>query len=196
MNANAKDPEAIIKYVDFLAKESTGKTLKYGIEGTHYTIGARGCPAPTQPLSTKEVSWTADYRMLSSPMPEGDCAKYISQLDMTNPLHKEFADIIKAADKAYLSAERPIFYDIDQNSLPPLPQDLLLSNTNGSKAIVDIWSRATVGGASHTIEKALEDAKSAWEKAGGAKVDEFYRKWYADNKANIVHTKEWYPSSK
>ncbi|WP_158560899.1 extracellular solute-binding protein [Paenibacillus contaminans] len=192
VNAVAKDPEAIIKYIDFLAKDSTGKTLKYGIEGTHYQVGANGCPAPIQPISTKEVSWTADYRMMSSPMAEGDCARYISQLDPSKPLDKEFTAIIKSSDAAYLQAERPIYYDIDQNSMPSLPQDLLLVNTNGTKAINDIWSKAIVGGASYTIEKALADAKSAWEKAGGLKVDEFYQKWYADNKANVVHTKEWY----
>jgi len=192
VNATAKDPEAIIKFIDFLVKDSTGKTLKYGIEGTHYKVGANNCPAPIQPISSKEVSWTADFRMMSSPMSEGDCARYISQLDKSKPLDKEFSEIIKAADNAYLNAERPIFYDIDQNSLPPLPQDLLLNNTNGLKAIVDVWSKSIVGGAAYPIEKALADAKSAWEKAGGLKVDEFYQKWYADNKANVVHTKEWY----
>ncbi|MDF2650464.1 MAG: extracellular solute-binding protein [Paenibacillus sp.] len=192
VNATAKDPEAVIKYIDFLVKESTGKTLKYGIEGTHYKAGANGCPAPIQPISTTQVSWTADFRMLASPMSEGDCARYISQLDMNKPLDKEFAEIIKASDQAYLSADRPIFYDIDQNSLPPLPENLLLSYTNGLKAVVDIWSKAVVGGASYPIEKALADVKSAWENAGGLQVDEFYKKWYTDNKATVVHTKDWY----
>jgi putative aldouronate transport system substrate-binding protein len=130
--------------------------------------------------------------MLASPMSEGDCARYISQLDMNKPLDKEFAEIIKASDQAYLSADRPIFYDIDQNSLPPLPENLLLSYTNGLKAVVDIWSKAVVGGASYPIEKALADVKSAWENAGGLQVDEFYKKWYTDNKATVVHTKDWY----
>ncbi|TNJ63958.1 extracellular solute-binding protein [Paenibacillus hemerocallicola] len=192
VNAAAKDPEAIMKYVDFLVKESTGNTLKYGLEGTHYKKGANGCPAPNQPISTKEVSWTADYRMLYSTVQEGDCARYISQLDTSKPIDKEFAEIVKSSDDAYLKVERPIYYDIDQNSLPSLPQDLQLIYTNGLKAAADIWSKATVGGASYPIEKALADAKSAWEKAGGLQVDDFYKKWFTDNKASIVLTKDWY----
>ncbi|WP_214626230.1 extracellular solute-binding protein [Paenibacillus agaridevorans] len=192
VNAAAKDPEAIIKYVDFLARESTGKTLKYGIEGTHHTVGENGCPAPVQPIFTEQLSWTADYRMLNSPVFEGDCARYISQLDMNNPLHVEFSEIIKAADAAYLSVERPIYYDIDQNSLPSLPQDLLLNYSNGLKAISDIWSKSIVGGSSYSIEKALSDVQSTWDKAGGLEVDEFYQNWYATSKENVVHTKDWY----
>ena len=192
VNAAAKDPEAIIKYVDFLARESTGQTLKYGLEGTHHTIGANGCPAPIQPIFTEQVSWTADYRMLASPAFEGDCARYISQLDMNTPLHAEFSEIIKQADEAYLSINRPIYYDIDQNSMPSIPEDLLLNYSNGLKAVADTWAKAIVGGSGYSIEKALADVQSTWEKAGGLEVDKFYKDWYANSKDSVVHTKEWY----
>lgn len=134
--------------------------------------------------------------MLASTIKEGDCARYISLLNADNPVEKEFAGLIQSADQAYLSADRPIYYDIDQNSLPSLPEDLLVVNTNALKVIADTWSKSIVNGTSYPIDKAQQDAQSAWEKAGGQKIDDFYKKWHADNKASVVLTKEWYSSKK
>ncbi|MBP1993418.1 extracellular solute-binding protein [Paenibacillus eucommiae] len=193
VNAQAKHPEAVMQYVDFLVRESTAKTLKYGLEGIHYNVGANGCPQSIDSdKSTKELSWTADLRMLSFDILEGECADYVTTLDVKKPLEQEYADIVQSARTSYLSPERPIHYDIDLNSMPSLPQDLQLARSSGLEAVFDTYAKAVVGGASYTAEQAAEDAKTAWNRAGGKQLDEFYAKWFSENKDSIVYTKDYY----
>jgi len=194
VNAKAKDPEAVMKFIDFLFKDSTGKTLKYGLEGVHYKTDENGCAQPIDnDKFQKEVGYAFDLLMASAyDANEGVCGQYISQLDPNNPLEKAYLDIVNEAYAAYLNPERPLFIDITNESMPVLDQNLQLVFTNGLETVGDIWSKAIVSGSGSTIEKALADAKSAWDKAGGKELDDFYAKWFAENKDKIVYTKDWY----
>ncbi|MBP1990517.1 extracellular solute-binding protein [Paenibacillus eucommiae] len=193
VNAKAKDPEAVVHFIDFMAKESTSKTLKYGLEGVHYQDGPNGCTQAIDPEKyQKEVSYALDLRMISSEIFEGTCGQYISQLNPEKPLEKEFTEVLKQAQQAYLTPERPVFFDITNESMPVLDQSLQLSFTNGLETIGGIWSKAIVGGTGYPIDKAAEDAKAAWQKAGGKALDDFYGKWFAENKDKIVYSKDWY----
>ncbi|MDF2670044.1 MAG: extracellular solute-binding protein [Paenibacillus sp.] len=191
VNVKTKEPAAVFQYIDFVLREA--KTMKYGVEGTHYKKEGNGCAAPINAeKNQKELSWNADYQMFISPIIFGECAKYITQLNLNVPTQKEFYDIAIQAEKAYVTPDRPLYYDIDNASLPAWPQELLISLESASKAASDIWSRAIVSGAEYSIEKAADNAKAAWDSAGGAKLDEFIEKWYSENKDSVVHTKDWY----
>jgi len=193
VSASAKNPEAVMQYIDFLLQPSTQRTLKYGIEGTHWQKDARGCPAPIDAEKNKqEVSWAFDFSMLSQPVSEGDCLDYVAQLNQENPVEKEYSEIIQQARIAYISKDRPIYSTVDSSTSPELPEDVMLSWSNGLVAVYDIFSKAIVGGASYPMDKAVSDARSAWEKAGGARVDEATAQWYADNKNHILLTSEYY----
>lgn len=193
INANAKNPQAVMKYVDFLVKESTARTLSFGLEGTHYQVADNGCPqAIDADKNAKELSWAVDLNMLGFVVLQGKCADFVTTLDTSNSLQMEYAKIVQQAREAYLSPERPIYYDVDYASMPDLPQDLQMARSNALQAIFDVYAKAVVGGSSYTAEQAAIDAKAAWERAGGKELDDFYAKWFAENKDNIVYTKDYY----
>ncbi|WP_163853598.1 extracellular solute-binding protein [Paenibacillus elgii] len=182
VNAQAKNPEAIMKYVDFISSDQAGKTLGYGIEGTHYTAGKNGCPAFVNKDKAKEVTYASDFRMLFSPVLEGKCGRYEETLNLDNKAEKEYYDLLKMANEAYLTPERPIADITNPEHMPTLPQDLQLISTNTDKVINDLWIKAIVSGPSYTPEQAMAEAKSTWDQAGGKQVDDWYAKWYAENK--------------
>ncbi len=193
INANAKDPESVMKYVDFLVKESTMKTMQFGLEGENYNTGENGCPAPTDPNKNKdELDWNIDLRMLVSPAFFGVCGKYENQLDQNNPIDKEFLQIIKEADEAYLTPERPIADYTHGEYMPSLPKDLQLIVTNTGEQMNSYFQQALVGGNKYTVEQAAKQAQDFWEKAGGKKVDEWMANWYQTNKDTAILTPDLY----
>ncbi|MCP1307957.1 hypothetical protein [Paenibacillus tyrfis] len=86
------------------------------------------------------------------------------------------------ANEAYLTPERPIADITNPEHMPTLPQDLQMISTNTDKVINDLWIKVIVSGPSYTPEQAMAEAKSTWDQAGGKQVDDWYAKWYAENK--------------
>ncbi|WJH35489.1 extracellular solute-binding protein [Paenibacillus sp. CC-CFT747] len=198
INATAKDPAAVVKYVDFLVSESTQKTLSKGLEGTHWKTEANGCPEVIvdKDRQKKELSWTGDFQMLNFSATWGKCSSYASTLDPSKPLEKEFLEIIEMAKKAYLDPVRPIAEITSSEHMPTLPQDLQLIVTNATKTMTDAINKAIVSGSSYKVDQALADAKSTWEKSGGKQVDEWYTKWYAENKDKAFLKEDMYKMPK
>lgn len=182
INNEAKNPEAIMKYIDFISSEATGKTLKYGLEGTHQTQGKNGCPVFVDKEKEKQLSYAGDFRMLFSPALEGKCGKYEETLNQDNPLEKEFYNLMKKANEYYLTPERPIADITHGEHMPTAPDDIQLIDTSIKKQIDDLWIKAIVSGAAYTPDQAMAEAKALWEKAGGKQVDDWYAKWYSENK--------------
>ncbi|ULL19075.1 extracellular solute-binding protein [Paenibacillus sp. H1-7] len=182
INTEAKNPEAIMKYIDFISSEATGKALKYGLEGTHFKQGSNGCPVFVDKEKEKQLSYAGDFRMLFSPALEGKCGKYEETLNQDNPLEKEFYNLLKKANEYYLSPERPIADITHGEHMPIAPDDIQLIDTTIKKQIEDLWIKAIVSGAAYTPDQAVTEAKALWDKAGGKQVDEWYAKWYSDNK--------------
>ncbi|MCS7463407.1 extracellular solute-binding protein [Paenibacillus doosanensis] len=182
VNSQAKNPEAIMKYIDFISSDEAGKTLKYGIEGTHYKQGPNGCPIFIDKEKEKQLSYAGDYRMLFSPALEGKCGRYEETLNLDHPQEKEFYTMMKQAGEYYLSPERPIADITHGEHMPIAPDDIQLIDTSVKKPIDDIWIKAIVSGAAYTPDQALAEAKSLWERAGGKQVDDWYAQWYSENK--------------
>ncbi|UVI31997.1 extracellular solute-binding protein [Paenibacillus spongiae] len=194
INASAKDPVAVMKHIDFLVSEITQKTLRNGTEGTYWRNVANECPEVIvdKDRQTKELGYLGDFAMLNSSTTFGKCATYASTLDPSKPLEKEYLDIIDMAKKAYLDPARPIAEITHGEHMPGLPQDLGLIVTNANKTISDTINKAIVSGASYTSEQAIADAKSTWEKSGGKQVDDWYAKWYAENKGKAFLKEDMY----
>lgn len=182
INAQAKNPEAVMEYIDFISSESAGKTLKYGLEGTHSTQGSNGCQTFVDKDKAKELSYTDDFRMLYSPVLEGKCGKYEETLNQGIPVEKEFYDLVKMADEAYLTPERPIADITHGEHMPTPPEDIQMIVSSVNKQIDDLWNKAIVSGPSYTADQAMTEAKTLWDKAGGKQVEEWYAKWYSENK--------------
>lgn len=190
INAKAKDPEAVMKYIDFMASKSTGEVLRYGTPEVDSAKNANGCyvPKDIQQFS-KEVSWNNDFQLLLQQIELEPCASVASQLDANQPLQKDFIELIKQNNEANLSSDvqyAPITYG---EHMPALPEDLKVVNTNVSK-ISDFYSKAIVSGSSYSVEQAFTDAKDLWQKSGGAKLEEFYLKWYDEKKDTAFLAKD------
>ncbi|WP_159882145.1 extracellular solute-binding protein [Paenibacillus puerhi] len=191
INAGAKDPKAVMQYIDFMIKPETARTLESGEEGVHWSKNEAGCPKPLDAeKNKKEISYTSDLRMMSSVLLLGKCS-FTEQRSQETETQKTLRDLALQANEAYVSKERPI-PTLKPEYLPVLPQDLALVVKNTDQQIKDVWMKSIVSGSSYTAEQAEKDAKSIWEKSGGLKVDEFYTKWYETNKANAFLLKDLY----
>ncbi|MCP1307963.1 extracellular solute-binding protein [Paenibacillus tyrfis] len=186
VNAKAADPKAVIQYIDFMVKPENAIVIKNGIEGVHWRKGSNGCPQKIDPEKNKKEVYTADLNMLTSEVLFGKCA-FGDSIENPSATDKALSELNSQAKKAYISKERPV-PSLNATTLPLLPDALSIVVKNVEKQIGtgvvrgDIWMKAIVNGPGFTADQALGEAKAVWEQAGGAKVDEFYAKWYTDNK--------------
>jgi putative aldouronate transport system substrate-binding protein len=190
INTKAKDPASIIKYIDFLNKESVVKTLKWGIEGEHYKLNDKGCPAPIDAeKNKKEVEYNGDYSMVSTTVEiNGKCDPRLTILDLNNPVHKEYKDILDTARNIYIDPKTPLpgFFLVS----PSLPSELNLILQSVSK-MSDEFTKSIVT-PDYSAEMAGQAAKAIWTKAGGTKIEEYLTDYYKKNKANIVNVTDVY----
>lgn len=193
INANAKDPVAVMKFVDFLVRESSMMTLYYGNEGEHYELDENGCPKPIDAdKNAQELNWTGDLRMLVSSGLFGECSSFKNTLDLSNPIDQEYLEIIEQSDAAYLNPETPLAELTHGEHMPTLPEDLQLIVTNTKDQMTAYSQQGQLGGNGYTVEQAAADTKEYWEKAGGAKVDEWYANWYETRGDEAILAKDLY----
>ncbi|THF72917.1 extracellular solute-binding protein [Cohnella fermenti] len=191
VSATAKNPDAVIKYVDFLIEDSTSRTLSYGIEGTHYTM-ANGFPEILDAdKHSKEVSTiTADMRMLQN----GGLS--FSKYDLpalkyqSDPRHDEYQAFYDLFRDTYLTLDKPYPELTMSEHMPSLPKGLLTTDTNVEKSIDAIWLKAVVSGTKYTVEQALKDAQDMWKKNDGQAIEDWYKQWYIDNKDTAMLEKD------
>lgn len=190
INATAKNVEAVVKYVDWLMTPEVQTTLLYGMEGVHHKV-VDGCPKPIDPeKNKKELNWNGDFQMMSQTGQMGKCVEYTNQLDPSKPNDKAYIELVKQGRAAYITADRPTTSEI---VLPiTLTDDLTVIKNTLKNTLTNIYTKAVVGGTGYTVEQAMKDAQDAWDKGGGKKVDDFYTKAYADNKKDVIYTKDYY----
>lgn len=189
INTNAKDPESVMKYIDFLVEENTIMTLKNGIEGEHYTKDADGVATPIDPEKNKaELVGMLDLNIMSflGTLPEKEQLEV--KLDLTKPDEKAFSEIIESANAAYLNPDNKYAYPI--MNWPGLPADLqiMLKNTETTE---EIWKKSIVSGRDYTTEQALSDVQSLWESAGGSQIDQFYEEWFQNNQDSVIYIQDF-----
>ncbi|WP_222708508.1 extracellular solute-binding protein [Paenibacillus sp. N3.4] len=182
VNAKAKNPEAVIQYIDFLNKESTIRTLKYGFEGEHWKKGDNGCPAPIDiEKNKKELNWNFDYwTPPASTIFLGECALPEKAYDPNIQIQKEFINLILQAKEAYISPKRPKGEDV--GFMPPFPSDLQLIQAGSTEEYLALYQKSIVGGTKYSVEQAVNEAKTNWLKRGGEKVDKFIIDYYTNRK--------------
>ncbi|WP_127586837.1 extracellular solute-binding protein [Paenibacillus koleovorans] len=201
VNAKAKDPVAVIKYIDFMVREGTYKAMKWGIEGEHYKPNQLGCAVPIDAdKNKKERGYAGDYGMMQSIPPTilKNCDDRLDSLVETNPAQKELKRILTEARKIYLDPKTPmagILVDV-----PSITKDLDLivasvpSIQSGASKLgtPDEFVKAIVT-ASYTADQAIKNAQDIWNKAGGGKVDEFFINWWKANKDRAITVNDSYP---
>lgn len=182
INAAAKDPKAAMEYINFLITPDNALLLRKGIEGEHWKKGADGFPkAIDTEKNVKELDWALDYTMLYS-MPENPMLTFEASFNVEDPDEKAGLEMMRKADSFLLNPEAKYPALSHYEHMPVLPTELVVVNTNVDKEIKDIVVKGIIGGAKYTPEQAVADAKAAWEKGGGKKIEEFMNTWYKENK--------------
>ncbi|WP_167859628.1 extracellular solute-binding protein [Paenibacillus cymbidii] len=196
VNAAAKDPVSVIKYIDFLLTPMAGVTLSNGIEGEHYKKGVNGCPVVLDVQKQKtEVSYHAgvDYDMVYNKTEDGVCGFLASNFDPGKPEEKVALDLFKLSMNNLYSTNPSMYPAITHSEhLPTLPNDLKVALENINKQTSEIWTKAILGGSKYTTDQALGEAKAIWEREGGKRIQEFYTKWYKENKDKAFLPKKMY----
>lgn len=189
INASAKDPQSIMKYIDFLSEQDTVMTLKNGIEGEHYKKDSEGIAVPIDPdKNKKDLVGALDLSILSSigTLPRKE--QVTVKLNPDIPEEKKYGEILKAADKAYFNPDNDYAYPIV--NWPALPADLqiILKNT---ETISDMWRKSIVGGSKYTPEQALADVQDLWKRSGGPKIDQFYSDWISKSPNDVIYNRDF-----
>lgn len=189
VNASADDPAAVIRYLDFLNRDATMRTLKWGVEGVHYQLDAQQCPVVTDPKKkADEVDWNYDYTIYSSRDSVRHCDT-LDTLDMSDPVQTAYKDIVKSARTLYLTPERPIPGMTHEAYYPALPSDLLTRTASYKQ---DDELMKSIIGASGSVADTISRLKGVWSKSGGDEADAWYRTWYSDNKDKAILLKDMY----
>ncbi len=191
VNANAKDPAAVMKYVDFLSDKANMTKIAYGDEGTDHTLTDEGYPALKQTDNPRHT-WTNDVNLLYSPAHFGGRAAYINSLNLDNPVEKAWLELYEQASENYLSPGRPYPGFTFLEFRPVMPKELstIASTVNGQ--IDNILKKAIVSGASYPADQAIAEAQQAWKQAGGERIDAWWKDWYNANKETAYLTNDLY----
>jgi putative aldouronate transport system substrate-binding protein len=179
MNADCKEPEAVIKYVDFISSYDAYIALYFGTEGRDYQVEA-GMPIRTASAMSENFSaYTPDYTMLVPQSAKDPVTSRIMNYNLSDPIHRE---VFELRHQTYMNFDfnLPFACISHAEHLPQLPEDLAVLNAN--LVIKDFYNRAVVSGPSYTVEMASRDAKAAWERGGGNQIDAWFAQWYQTNR--------------
>ncbi|MDF2937556.1 MAG: family 1 extracellular solute-binding protein [Paenibacillaceae bacterium] len=195
VNAQMKNPEAVMKYVDFAASEEFMKTMYFGFEGVHSITKPDGCPKLTDIEKwRKEFNFgTGDFGMLTSPTLSGRCYYGTEKLDEKEPLQKEVKRMFEL-NSEYVNFNLEMTGPTLGEQMPRLPQELqtILSQTMAQVGTEgDIWLKAVLT-PDFSPGEARAEAVALWEQAGGKQVDEWYRSFYANDRNQYLLTQDIY----
>ncbi|TLS52785.1 extracellular solute-binding protein [Paenibacillus antri] len=193
VNANAKDPASVMKYIDFMVSEPTVQYFANGEEGVHYTKSANGCPQPIDRDKNKnEMGYTGDYRMFMPTYLLQTCAVNDRSLESENPIDQEWIAIAEEAKKLYLDPNRPHPGFTHAKFRPALDKDLNTIFNDGWNTMNEIMAKAVVSGSAYTVDQGVADVISAWDASGGKKLEEWYKNWYQENKDSWLFMEDLY----
>ncbi|HZG86469.1 extracellular solute-binding protein [Paenibacillus sp.] len=193
VNAKAKDPVAVMKYIDFMVSEPTVQYFANGEEGVHYTASASGCPQPIDREKNKtEMGYINDYKMFMPTYLLKTCAVNERSLESTNAIDQEWIQIATEAQKLYLDPNRPHPGFTHAKFRPALEKDLNTLFNDGRNTMNEIMAKTIVSGNAYTVDQGVADVVSAWNQAGGKKLEEWYKNWYQENKDSWLFMQDLY----
>ncbi|MEK4058807.1 MULTISPECIES: extracellular solute-binding protein [Paenibacillus] len=193
VNARAKDPEAVMKYIDFMTKTETGRTFKNGFEGTHYKVEADGRMVITDQEKYKnEVSWASDYAMLYSRLEEGKAGYTESLFNEDIPVQQEGLRLFREARDVYMNHLQVGEGLTHSEHMPQLPKGLQVKFNNVTTEVNDIFTRSIISGSKYTVEQAAADAQKKWENGGGKEIEDWYKEWWGKEKDNVLVWSDFY----
>ncbi|RTE08758.1 extracellular solute-binding protein [Paenibacillus whitsoniae] len=195
VNAATRNPKAVMQYVDFAVSEQFMKTMYFGFAGIHHTVAPNGCPKliGMEKWRTEFNYGVGDFGMLTSPTLAGRCYFGTEKLDEKEPLQREVQKMFEL-NSSYVNFALETAGPTHAEQMPRLPQDLQgivnqLTGVVGTDG--DLWLKAILT-PNYSPEEARKEAEALWEQAGGKKVDEWYRNFYAHDRDQAIMTKDIY----
>jgi len=191
VNANAKDPQAVMQYIDFMIETSTVEHFLYGEEGVHYTKGADGAPEVIdKEKNTKEIGYNNDYQMFMSKYAIKEYQKDGVSLSSKDPFDQEWIKISRQMDEMYIDPSRPVPGYTHFKIRPNLEKDINATVDGGWTQWHDTIMKAVVSNGD--LDQAVKEIKDAWYNSGGQKAEDWHKKWYQENKDKWVFMEDLY----
>lgn len=200
--ATSKNPEAVIEYIDFMAKDSTADVLDNGLEGVH-TKKVEGCPQiiDSDKFKKEVGDITVFMKMLTNTGLRFNACSTPAVQYQSDPRVQEYYQLLR---DTYLNFDIPYAELTHSEHMPQLPKDLAAIVANTDKQVNSmvgagngtIWAKAIADGPGYTAEQAMKEAISVWEQAGGEKVEEWMANWYATDKDKAFLADDMYAIAK
>ncbi len=191
VNAKAKDPQAVMQYIDFMIEASTIEHFLYGEEGVHFTRGADGIPeAIDKEKNTKEMGYNGDYRMFMSKYALKEFQKDGVSLSSTDPFDQEWIKLSYQMDEMYIDPSRPVPGYTHFKIRPNLEKDINTTVDSGWTQWHDIILKAVVSNGD--LDEAVQQIKDLWYSSGGQKAEDWHKNWYQENKDKWVFMDDIY----
>ncbi|WP_339315931.1 hypothetical protein [Paenibacillus sp. FSL R10-2734] len=196
INSATKDPDAAARYINWLTDPKVSNYLVNGPDGVYKKRDAEGTVVVVDPEKNKiEYDYAADYSIIRTFDLTDDSVSplaneyYNSYLKSSDPLLQEFGVLYY---KMAQIVNKPGAIDPRkwQQTLPALSSELLLQETNGLKAVDDLFLKS-LADTGKTAEQAIAEAKELWKKAGGEAVDTYYNEYYAEHKDQMLSTEDF-----
>lgn len=173
INKDCKNPEVGMKLIDWLISDGW-KTLKFGIEGTHYEmqgdVPVTICDADTK---KKEVTYASKYMLVNNFVLDPE---WIPQMANQDELSQRLA---KLKAEAMEVIQRHTFRrDIPFN--PPVSKVSSVV-TDFTASINPITVKYITGGDQYDVDWCERELNREWDLAGGKEAEELASKWYNDN---------------
>ncbi|WNR45268.1 extracellular solute-binding protein [Paenibacillus roseipurpureus] len=173
LNKNAKDPEAAIKFIDWLVDKGWF-TLKFGLEGTHYKL-VNGIPQVIDAdKNKKELSYAAEYPFLQQWTEKPENYPVMMAQD---PISQEYAK--KKGQSLQIALKNKFRRDVPY---APSFQELTDITAAIAKPVWDdVEAKVVTGGPQFNGKWAVETIRKEWKRLGGDKVDQLSQEWYEKN---------------
>lgn len=171
-NKDMKDPEAGVKYLDWLIGGGWFPLVN-GVEGTHHRL-IDGVPQQTDAeLFKKEVLYAAEYAVIDryDPQPE-----HFPIMAAQDPISQEYAQKQTLSLDTALKNE----YRRDVPYNPSFPE-LSEINTSFRTFVEQTRTKVITGGGEFTGAWGLEELRKEWKRLGGDKVNTLAQEWYEKN---------------
>lgn len=189
INSQCKDPKSVIKYMDFMSLDSTKRTLKFGIEGTHYKLVNNYPQIIDADKYKTEVSYSGDLWMACSHEvynnPHGP-------YDLSDPIQKEQSALWDADRKTYFNTKIAYPGITYSEHIPALPKEMAANYNSIMQQLTDLWNKSIVNGTAYTPEMAEKEMTDMWNKTGGNDINKFYGEWYKNKKASSILSSDLY----
>jgi len=183
LNAKAKDPVAVMKYVDFCSTEKYARFVQLGVEGRHfeYKPNGRGIIRLNKELTTKEfdtISW--EYRHNKHGILIKDVSNPMFTYDVKDPVERAM----------YLHTyETWKHVGIEQDAVdqpyPALPKELNTRESSAMKKARELIYKC-VTTRSYSVDEFFKEIQNEWNKAGGPEIEKYYNDWYTKYKDRVL----------